>query len=162
MECPYVMIAREDYMKSSKILEERIRRVKVLFKELAYRTFGDERSEGSFAAAFDNEAGRHGGFFIDRDSRFIEIGYSFQFSAAMNEYLKDRLEEMLTICYEFGCYTNIQNSESEITFSLFSKIYFSGLNYAALKDSLRDFHRCVELTTELMDIEKGSVETVDD
>jgi len=157
-----MMIAREDYMKSSKILEERIRRVKVLFKELAYHTYGDERSEGTFAAAFDNEAGRHGGFFIDRDSRFVEIGYSFQFSSAMHAYLKDRLEEMLKICYEFGCYTNIQSSESEVTFSLFSKIYFSGLSYTVLKESLRDFHRCVELATELMDIKGGSVETEND
>ena len=145
-------------MKSSKLLEERIRRVKVLFKELAYRTFGDERSEGSFAAAFDNQAGRHGGFFIDRESRFFEIGYSFQFSPAMGSYLKDRLEEMLKICYEFGCYTNIQSSKSEITFSIFTKIYFSGLNYYSLKDSLRDFRRCVDLITELMDIESGSAE----
>jgi hypothetical protein len=145
-------------MKSSKVLEERIRRVKVLFKELGYRVFGDERSEGTFAAAFDNETGSHGGFFIDRESRFLEVGYTFSFSPSMSDFLKDRLEKMLNICYEFGCYNNIQKSESEIAISLFTKIYFSGLNYAALKDSLRDFQSCVELTTVLMDIQNESME----
>jgi len=140
-------------MKNSKVLEERIRRVKVLFKELGYRIVGDELVEGGFTAAFDNGSGIHGGFCIDEDSKFLEIGYTFSFSSSMAEYLKDRLEEMLKICYEFGCYINLEKSSSEFSFSLFSKTYFSGLNYFSLRDSLRDFKICIEQTTELLDIQ---------
>jgi hypothetical protein len=140
-------------MKHSKVLDERIRRVRVLFKELGYKIFGDERSEDSFTAAFDNNEGTQGGFFIDRESRFLEIGYTFSFSSSMSAFLRDRLEEMLKICYEFGCYINIENSKPEISFSLFTKLYFSGLTYFSLKDSLKDFKQCVELTTDLLDIQ---------
>lgn len=140
-------------MANSKALDERIRRVKLLFKELGFKVIGDERSENAFTAAFEGNSGTHGGFFIDRESRFLEIGYTFSFSQNMSEFLKDRLEEMLKVCYEFGCYTNIQKNKSEVNYSLFKGIYFSGLSYFSLKDSLRDFKRCVAITTELLDIQ---------
>ncbi len=144
-------------MGDSKVLEERIRRAKILFKELGFRVMGDERTENAFTAAFESKAGTYGGFFIDRQSRFLEIGYTFSFSPNMSVFLKDRLDDMLRICYEFGCYTNIQTSKTEISFSLFKGIYFSGLNYQCLKDSLRDYKRCVEMTTELLDIQREDV-----
>ena len=144
-------------MGDSKVLEERIRRAKILFKELGFRVSGDERTENAFTAAFESKAGTHGGFFIDRQSRFLEIGYTFSFSPNMSAFVKDRLDDMLRISYEFGCYTTIQTSKSEISFSLFKSIYFSGLNYQCLKDSLRDYRRCVEMTTELLDIQQEDV-----
>ena len=36
---------------------------------------------------------------------------------------------------------------------MFTKIYFSGLDYQSLRDSLADFNRCVEAITEVVDIE---------
>jgi hypothetical protein len=138
-------------MKNSKILEERIRRVRVLFKELGYKVVSGERTEDSYTAAFEGTSETQGGFFIDNESRFLEVGYTFSFSSSMGDFLRQRLEEMLKICYEFGCYTNIQKTEQDISFSIFTKIYFSGLNYYSLRDSLKDYHRCVELTTELLE-----------
>src|SRR4030042_869570 len=67
----------EGSMKRSKVLEERIWRVTVLFKELGYQITEDERSDESYSAAFEREDGVEGGVFIDRESRFVEVGYTF-------------------------------------------------------------------------------------
>ena len=151
-------------MRKQRILQERIRRVKVLFRELGYETLDDESTEDAFSAGFRREKegrggqpktendGAHGGFFIDRESRFLEIGYTFSFSPSMSEFLKGRLEDMLKIAYEYGCYSNILSGQAEIVFSVFTKIYFSGLNYYSLKDSLFDFRHCVDTITEVLDL----------
>jgi hypothetical protein len=139
-------------MKYSKSMEERIRRVKLLFRELGYRIMDTDRSDESYSAGFENEEGLQGGFFIDRTSRFLEIAYTFSFDQTMGQFLRDRLEEMLKISYEYGCYINLQMSRQEFSFSVFTKIYYTGLNYHALKDTLRDFKECVEALTEILDI----------
>jgi hypothetical protein len=139
-------------MKNPKVMEERIRRVRLLFKELGYTLHETERSEETYSAGFENAEGMQGGFFIDRSSRFLEIAYTFSFSPSMAEYVKTRLEEMLKISYEFGCYINLQTTDEEIAFSVFTKLYYTGLNYHALKESLREFTLCVQALTDLLEI----------
>jgi len=139
-------------MKNSKVMEERIRRVKVLFKELGYRIQETQRSNESYSAGFENEEGFQAGFFIDSGSRFLEVAYTFSFSPSMAEFVRGRLEEMLKISYEYGCYINIQTTKEEIAFSVFCKIYYTGLNYYCLRDSLREFALCVRSLTELLEI----------
>jgi hypothetical protein len=139
-------------MNNSKVMEERIRRVRVLFRELGYKVHETERSEETYSAGFEGADGIQGGFFIDRASRFLEIAYTFSFSPTMAEYVRARLEEMLKISYEYGCYINIQTTKEEIAFSVFSKIYYSGLNYYSVRDSLREFALCVRSLTELLEI----------
>ena len=139
-------------MKFSKLMEERLRRVRVLFRELGYRIRESERSSDTYSAGFEDEEGMQGGFFIDRASRFLELAYTFSFSPTMSEYLKTRLEEMLKISYEYGCYINIQTSREEIAFSVFTKIYYSGLNYYSLRDSLREFRFCVQALTDILEL----------
>ena len=139
-------------MKYSKIMTERIRRAEVLFKELGYTILDTERSAESYSAGFENSEGLQGGFFIDRSSRFLEVAYSFSFSLSMYEFFKVRLEEMLKTTYEYGCYSNIQLSRRDISFSVFAKIYYSGLNYYSLKDNLRDFQECIKALTEVLEI----------
>jgi len=139
-------------MKYSKVMEERIRRVRVLFRELGYRIRESERSSDTYSAGFEDDEGMQGGFFIDRASRFLELAYTFSFSPTMSEYLKTRLEEMLKISYEYGCYINIQTSREEIAFSVFTKIYYSGLNYYCLRDSLREFRFCVQALTDILEL----------
>ncbi len=136
-------------------MEERIRRVRVLFRELGYKLREPERAEGSYSAGFENESGLQGGFFIDQESRFLELAYTFSFSPTMADYVKSRLEEMLKICYEYGCYINIQTNRDEIAFSVFDKLYYSGLSYYSLRDSLKDFQRCVQALTELLELDSG-------
>ena len=139
-------------MKYSKVMEARIRRVRVLFRELGYRIRESERSSDTYSAGFEDDEGMQGGFFIDRASRFLELAYTFSFSPTMSEYLKTRLEEMLKISYEYGCYINIQTSREEIAFSVFTKIYYSGLNYYCLRDSLREFRFCVQALTDILEL----------
>ena len=57
-------------------------------------------------------------------------------------FLRSRTEEMFKICYEYGCYVNFQTYKNEINFTVFSKIYFAGLNYYSLKETLREFPGC--------------------
>jgi hypothetical protein len=148
----------EGKMKRSKVLEERIWRVTVLFKELGYRVTEDERSDESYSASFERDDGVEGGFFIDRESRFVEIGYTFSFSPDVETFVRGRLEEMLKICYEYGCYFSLQRSAEEISFSVFCKLYYTGLGYYPLKDSLRDFDRCVLSLGDLLKIDGGDEE----
>jgi hypothetical protein len=140
-------------MKKQRTLEERIKRCRVLFKELGYELEEEEIERESFMASFEKNDTINGSIYIDSESKFLEIGYTFTFSKAMSSFLKDKLEDMLEICYEFGCYTYIEKNKEEVSFSVFTKIYFSGLNYYALKNSLMDYNKCVEILTELLDIE---------
>ena len=145
-------------MNYSKLMKERIRRVRVLLKELGYEVYETEKDEETYTATFEDSEGFQGGFFIDRENKFLEIAFTFAFSDKLGSYIKTKLEEMLKICYEFGCYMNINKESDEITFSVFSKIYFAGLNYFALRETLRDFTGCVlsikdalEITKEILD-----------
>jgi len=138
-------------MKYSKIMRERIHRAKVLFKELDYEIYDGTVMDDTYSAGFEKKGEFAGGFFIDSESKFLEIAFSFSFSPALGGFIKSQLEEMLKICYEFGCYLNIQKEE-ELSFSIFSKIYFAGLNYYALKETLRDFTSCIEALKEIIEI----------
>ena len=75
----------------------------------------------------------------------------------MSDFVKDRLEEMLAISYEYGCYTSIQKNNKEISFSIFTKVYYTGLNYYSLKESLRDFNKCIISLTEIIDIHNDNL-----
>lgn len=140
-------------MKFSKIMKERIRRTRVLFGELGYELVDGERNEETYSAAFENSAGFQGGLFIDRDNKFLEIAFTFSFSPILGEFVRQKLEEMLKICYEFGCYLNIQKNNSDIAFSIYSKLYYAGLTYYALKETLRDFKECVECLKEVVNLQ---------
>ncbi len=91
-------------------------------------------------------------FFIDRESKFLELAFTFSFSLELSDFITGKLEEMLRICYEYGCYINIQKSKKEISFSIFSKLYYAGLTYYSLKETLRDFHACIDALKEVLEI----------
>jgi hypothetical protein len=132
-------------------MKERIRRVNVLFKELGYDLGEGEMTENTYSSAFEKETEFCGGFFIDDDSKFLEIAFTFAFSPRLVSFIQERLEEMLKICYEYGCYMNIQKFD-DFNFSVFSKVYFAGLNYYSLKETLKDFLFCVEDIKEIIEI----------
>ena len=138
-------------MKYSKLMKERIRRVSVLFKELGYGLSENSSHEESYYAGFEHKNGVQGEFFIDADNKFMEIAYTFSFPSEFSNYVQNRVSEMLKICYEFGCYINIQKTE-DIAFSVFSKIYFAGLNYYSLKETLKDFNLCIETLKDSIEI----------
>jgi hypothetical protein len=148
-------------MKQSKIMRERIRRVKVIFAELGYEVVDPEERDGAYTAGFQNDAGFQAGFYIDEESRFLEMAFSFTFSDSLAGFLRSKMNEVLRLCYEFGSYFNLQNLKREATLTIFTKIYFAGLSYFALKETLRDFQENVNALRELVEIKsenkKGDV-----
>ncbi|HET6484991.1 MAG TPA: hypothetical protein VFH83_01145 [Spirochaetia bacterium] len=143
----------------SQLMEERIRRVSVLFSELSFRVIEDERSHNAYSATFEDDDAFQAGVLIERGSRFLELAYALTFPSTHAQLIRGKLEEMLKTCYEFGCYVSLQQTASEINFSVFSKVYYSGLNYYSLRDSLRDFRDCVGALMDLLDLGKdGSQE----
>jgi len=143
-------------MKQSKIMRERIRRVRVLFAELGYEVVDPEERDGAYTAGFQNEAGSKAGFYIDEESRFLELAFSFTFSPSLAGFLRSKMEEILRLCYEYGSYFNLQQLKKETTLTIFTKIYFVGLNYHALKETLRDFQENVSGLRELVEIKSGN------
>ncbi|MDR1932783.1 MAG: hypothetical protein LBQ57_08195 [Spirochaetales bacterium] len=139
-------------MKQSKIMRERIRRVKILFAELGYEVVDPEERDGAFTAGFQNETGFQAGFYIDEESRFLELAFSFTFSHSLSGFLRSKMEDVLRLCYEYGSYFNLQKLKKETTLTIFTKIYFIGLNYYALKETLRDFQENVGALRELVEI----------
>jgi hypothetical protein len=142
-------------MKYSKLMKERVRRVGVLLRELGYELLDGEFLEETYSAGFEGDDGFQGGIYIDRESKFLEFAYTFTFSTNLSDFVQGKLEEMYQICYEYGCHTNLQTSPADISFSVFSKIYYAGLNYYALRETVRDFREAAESLTELLELRNG-------
>ena len=132
-------------------MKDRIFRTKVLFKELGYDVFDGTTMDETYSGGFEKKGIFAGGVFIDSDSKFLEIAYSFSFSGSLGHFIKNRLNEMFKVCYEFGCYLNL-HMEDDFSFSIFSKIYFSGLNYYSLRDTIKDFNNCIRALKEVIEI----------
>lgn len=147
-------------MKPNRLMQERIRRVNVLFRELGYEITEGDIGEDSYSSGFEANDGFQAGLFVDADSKFLELAFTFTFSAQMANFVRERLEEAMHSLYEFGCYFSLQTDRHEITYTVFSKVYFAGLNYFSLKETLRDFRDAVEASQEIFDIpveyEKGA------
>ncbi|GAB4365103.1 MAG: hypothetical protein Kow009_01840 [Spirochaetales bacterium] len=139
-------------MRYSRLMKERIHRTQILFKELGYEVIDPDESDGAFSASFQNEEGYQGSFLIDEDSKFLEIVYTFSFSNTLQPYLRSRIEDVFRICYEYGCYMNVQFVQEDTSLSIFSKIYYAGLNYFSLKETLKDFRAAVREIRELTEI----------
>ena len=139
-------------MEKRTALRERKQRIEILLKELQYEIVDSEELDESFSVTFQDSSEFTAACFIDQQSKFAEFSFAFSFVPDFQDYLRDRMEEMLQICYESGIYINIVNSKDEIIFSVFSKIYYSGLNYHTMKYTLRDFKDTVVNLTQLLDI----------
>ena len=94
----------------SQLMEERIRRVTVLFSELSFRVIEDERSHNAYSATFEDDDAFQAGVLIERGSRFLELAYALTFPPSYSQLMKGKLEEMLKTCYEFGCYVSLQQT----------------------------------------------------
>ena len=98
-------------MKESKVLGERIRRSKVLFRELGYRILGGERTKDAYTAAFSSEDGAQGSLFIDRESRFLELGYTYGRSGGLLRHARGILEELARVTGETAHLGTLQDFE---------------------------------------------------
>jgi hypothetical protein len=138
------------------VMKDIIERIETIFSELGYEVVDREESEELYQASFvkDNEVA--GSLFIEKNSNFLEIAYSYTFDIDEEDFLKDHLESMMNICYEYGNYFNITKNNDEINFSIFAKIYFSGINVESLQDTLDDFNACNREIIEVFGIDEES------
>jgi len=123
-------------------MKEFIERTETIFSELGYEVFDKEHSEDMYQASFGQNGKFNGSLFIEKESNFIEFAYTYTFDNDEEKFLREHLESMLDICYEYGCYFNILKANGKIHFSVFSKLYFSGFNVESLSDTLEDFISC--------------------
>jgi hypothetical protein len=136
-------------------MKEIVERVETIFSELGYDIFEQEENEEVYQASFGKGKKYIGSFFIENNSNFLELAYTFTFDVDEERFLRDELESMLDICYEYGCYFSIMKGDNEIHFSVFSKLYFSGLNVESLGDTLEDFVDCTQELAVLFEMEEG-------
>lgn len=139
-------------MKYSKLMKERIRRVQILFRELGYELFDEEKLDESYSTAFLNNEGLQGMFFIERENRFLEIAYNLTFSPQLHGFLQRKMSEIVETCFEYGSYFNTYTDEHAVSISVFSKVYFSGLNFSSLRDTMEDFTNCATQVKEVVSL----------
>ena len=138
-------------MNISKLMKERVRRVEVLLKELGYSIESEELADSGYGASvFENDQYVFG-LTVDKTSKYLELGYTFGFSRGFQERIRRSMEDVMGISYEHGCYTTLTMDDKEIVLSVFSKIYFAGLNYYALKETVRDLLEGITMISELFD-----------
>lgn len=134
-------------------MKETIEKVEIILSELGYNIFDREESEDMYHADFGRGDETIGTYFLETDNNFLEIANSYSFDLDEESFLKEHLESMMSICYEYGSYFNIIKSEDEINFSVFSKIYLSGLNLESAQETLEDFIACNQDLMSLFDLE---------
>jgi hypothetical protein len=136
-------------------MKDIIERAETIFSELGYDISEREESEDVYQSSFGKGGKYSGSFFIEKNGNFIELAYTFTFDLDEESYLRDELDSLMDICYEYGCHFSILKGENEIHFSMFSKLYFSGLNVESLGDTLEDFIDCTQELAVLFEMEEG-------
>jgi hypothetical protein len=123
-------------------MKERVERIEAFLGEVGYSAFEKEVTEEMYQASFGKDGDITGSVFIEQDCNFLELAYTYMFDRNEETFLRDHLETMMNICYEYGIYFNVAREEDEISFSIFSKLYFSGLTVESLHDTIEDFVAC--------------------
>jgi hypothetical protein len=135
-------------------MTEIIERVETIFSELGYDIFDREETDEMYQASFRKDERFQGSFFIEDGNNFLELVYTYTFDIDEENFLKEHLEPMMDICYEYGSYFNILKGNGEINFSVFGKLYFSGLNVESLGDTLEDFTECNQELVLVFELEE--------
>ncbi len=139
-------------MKQSKLIQERSRRVAVLLRELGYEIHDGEVAPDSYSGSITASDGFQLGMFVDADSKFLELVFTFTFSASMADFVRERMDEIIHTLYEYGCYFTMHVDTNDIVFSIFSKIYFAGLNYFSLKETIKDLREAIDAHQEIFEL----------
>lgn len=146
-------------MKQNRLIQERSRRISILLKELGYEIQDGEVTHDSYSATITTGDGFQFGMFVDADSKFLEFVFTFTFSPALADFVRERMDEIIHTLYEYGCYFTLHIDTADIVFSVFSKIYFAGLNYFSVKETIKDFREAIEAHQEIFELpsenEKG-------
>jgi len=135
-------------------IRELIETIETIYSELGYKIFDREETEDLYQASFSSNSEIGGSVFVEKESNFLELAYSYTFDIDEEDFLKEHLESMMNICYEYGNYFNIMKTDDEINFTIFAKLYFSGLNVESMQDTLDDFISCNHEIIEVFGIEE--------
>ncbi len=141
-------------MKMEDDIRELIETIETIYSELGYKIFDREETEDLYQASFSSNSEIGGSVFVEKESNFLELAYSYTFDIDEEDFLKEHLESMMNICYEYGNYFNIMKTDDEINFTIFAKLYFSGLNVESMQDTLDDFISCNHEIIEVFGIEE--------
>ena len=135
-------------------MKDLIERIEAICSEVGFRIIDREESEELYQSSLLQNDEICGSLFIEKDSNFLEIAYTYTFDVEEENFLKSHLESMMNICYEYGNYFNIMKGEDEINFSIFTKVYFSGLNVESMQDTLDDFIACNREIIEIFGLDE--------
>ena len=119
-------------------------RTQILLRELGFSLLDSQINRDNWSIHFQDSLGFSGSATGHSGQLFLELGCKFAFSVREQDFLRDRMETFMQVCYRFGCYFLIQTENDQITISLFSKLYFSGLQYYALEETCTDLKNAVE------------------
>jgi len=70
----------------------------------------------------------------------------------MADFVRERMDEIIHTLYEYGCYFTMHVDTNDIVFSIFSKIYFAGLNYFSLKETIKDLREAIDAHQEIFEL----------
>ena len=135
-------------------MKDLIERIEAICSELGFRIIDREESEELYQSSLLQNDEICGSLFVEKDSNFLEIAYTYTFDIEEENFLKSHLESMMNICYEYGNYFNIMKGEDEINFSIFTKVYFSGLNVESMQDTFDDFIACNHEIIEIFGLDE--------
>ncbi len=135
-------------------MRDQIERIETICSELGYTIIDREESEELYQSSFVKDEEIGGSLFVEKESNFLEIAYTYTFDMEEEDFLKAHLETMMNICYEYGNYFNIMKGEDEINFSIFAKLYFSALNVESMQDTFDDFIDCNHEIMEIFGIDE--------
>lgn len=132
------------------IRQERQFRSQLLLRELGYK-LSDLRTETGTWSVMFQDGDFVGTACIEPDQGFLELACTFRFSTREQDFLRERMDSLMHCCYRYGCYFTIVTEKAEIKISLFSKLYFSGLQYYALEETCTDLRNAVEELRKLFE-----------
>ncbi len=134
------------------VFEDNVRRVRSLLGELGLPGIREQQATGMWQSAFlvaDVEMMTT----VNQDCPFLELSVNFHFEPGFADFLMNRMDDFQQLCYQKGCYHLISLENVIITVSVCSKLYYSGFQYYALKETIDDLMGVAVAVRRLFDPE---------
>jgi hypothetical protein len=135
---------------------ENIRRVSALLGEFGWPVESGAEGAGDWIARF-TAYGAALQAQVSEGRAFVEFSAFFVFDGAFADFLSDRVDEFQRIAYHYGCYQLTEAADRKITISVHTKLYFSGLQYYALKEAVGDLAAAAHELRVLFEPDHGPV-----
>ena len=129
---------------------ENIRRVRFLLGEIGPVLHQEEIHSGQWVASLRID-GWELMATVTGESRFLELAAEFRLDRGFADFLGSRLDDLQQVCYHFGCHHLVTVNPLIITLLIGNKLYFSGLQYYALKEAIADMVGAIGEIRRLLD-----------